>query len=165
MEYHLDERRVRNFWKKVIKTETCWIWVGYIDKIGYGVFGVNPKSIGRAHRYSYELLVGPIPEGLEIDHVCSNRKCVNPAHLEPVTHIVNVRRSKRIGWNMREKTHCPKGHPLSGDNVYRHNGRRHCRKCNYENSKRWRLENPEKVRECAKKSRDKRRISRIKAAS
>lgn len=77
-----------------------------------------------AHRVVYETVVGPVPEGLELDHLCRNRGCVNPAHLEPVTHQENMRRGH---WGM--KTHCPQGHPYEGDNLVRDGHSRICRWC------------------------------------
>jgi hypothetical protein len=94
--YHSQEER---FWPKVDKTETCWLWVGAIGTGGYGNFYIS--SVGRrirsvrAHRWAYEHLVGSIPDGLDLDHLCRNRACVNPAHLEPVTRRVNLRRGIR----------------------------------------------------------------------
>ena len=88
------------FWPKVDKTETCWIWIGAIGTGGYGNFWVGPDRLSdrmRAHRFAYESMVGPIPEGLDLDHLCRNRACVNPAHLEPVTRRVNLRRGVRSG--------------------------------------------------------------------
>ena len=82
------------FWSKVEKTETCWIWRGARDDKGYGSLGINGKIL-RAHRVSYEWLIGPIPEGLVLDHLCRVPPCVNPAHLEPVTQGENSRRGIR----------------------------------------------------------------------
>ena len=82
----------------------------------------------KAHRVSWELLVGPIPEGLELDHLCRNHGCVNPDHLEPVTHAVNVRRG-RGGTSWAQKKHCPQGHPYDDANTYLYRGRRSCREC------------------------------------
>jgi HNH endonuclease len=80
------------FWAKVDKTESCWLWTGALAK-GYGQFGGTRKQRIQAHRWAYQELVGSIPEGLELDHLCRVRRCVNPAHLEPVTHSVNIMRS------------------------------------------------------------------------
>lgn len=82
------------FWKKIHKTDGCWFWTGCCNAGGYGIFGVTfngrQTQMG-AHRYSYELLIGPIPEGLVLHHLCHNRPCVNPAHLEPITISENAR--------------------------------------------------------------------------
>jgi HNH endonuclease len=127
------------FWRKVEKTEACWLWTAHISPSGYGIFKYDgtPKN---AHRYAYQLLVGPIPEGLEIDHLCRVRNCVNPEHLEAVTHLENVRRGVYVAMPIltrinAEKTHCKYGHPFSGNNLivrkYGNNGktRRECRTC------------------------------------
>lgn len=82
----------------------CWPWLGSQNDKGYGSACIQGRC-GRAHRLIYEFLVGPVPQGLELDHLCRNRLCVNPAHMEPVTHRENVRRAKI-------KTHCKFGHPL-----------------------------------------------------
>lgn len=82
------------FWEKVDRRgeDDCWLWTGALQK-GYGhMLGVRGKSL-RAHRVAYELLVGRIPDGCELDHLCRNPKCVNPAHLEPVSHAENIRRA------------------------------------------------------------------------
>jgi len=94
----------------------CWVWSSYIDPAGYGRFSLGGEAC-YAHRVSYEMKIGPIPNGLELDHLCRVRHCVNPAHLEPVIHQVNVSRG-RAGWNSRAKVRCPKGHPYSGNNIY-----------------------------------------------
>lgn len=89
------------FWRKVVKTETCWVWRGALDDLGYGRFSVGRTGSSpfrrqvRAHRYAWELDRGPIPEGLVIDHLCGRRSCVNPDHLEPVTIEENTRRGGR----------------------------------------------------------------------
>lgn len=85
--YDIEER----FWSKVAKTSTCWLWGGSVRANGYGVFSFQARTM-LAHRYAYELLSGPIPTGLVIDHLCRVRNCVNPAHLEAVTQSENVRR-------------------------------------------------------------------------
>lgn len=100
----------------------CWPWPGMWDVWGYGRVGVNGHQRG-AHRAVYELMVGPVPDGLELDHLCRFRACVNPDHLEPVTHAENVRRI-----HVRQ-THCLYGHEFNEVNTrYRGNARR-CRVC------------------------------------
>lgn len=122
------------FWANVDRRgpDECWEWTGGKISAGYGHLIIS-KAEGshRAHRYSYELLVGPIPDGLEIDHLCENRACVNPAHLEAVTHQTNMVRASTslVGINAR-KTHCPRGHEYSPGNTYvQPNGGRRCREC------------------------------------
>lgn len=110
----------------------CWIWAASKIKQGYGQTsykGVRCSS----HRLVYTLLIGPIPEGLHLDHVkargCRSRACCNPAHLEPVTCLENIRRGE-TGATNREKTHCPQGHPYDGDNLsVRPGGQRVCLAC------------------------------------
>jgi len=129
------------FWEKVDKTETCWNWMGYLFR-GYGRFHADPELI--AHRFAYELLVGPIPEGMTLDHLCHNadptcaggptcahRRCVNPVHLEPVTSPENSSRRN-------PRTHCPAGHPYSEANTYHHpRGDLVCLICRREASRRY----------------------------
>jgi hypothetical protein len=118
------------FWVKVQKSDGCWTWTGATQAGGYGRFMVasNPRTLVLAHRYSYEQLVGPIEGDLTIDHLCRNRSCVNPAHLEPVTREENALRANRnVG-----KTHCDRGHEFTEANTYRAPSRpavRGCREC------------------------------------
>lgn len=117
----------------------CWNWKGHVKARGYGTFGVKISrgkwiTTALAHRVSYILFVGKIPDGLTLDHLCRNRNCVNPAHLEPVTSKINSLRGQSFAANNARKTNCPKGHPLSGYNLKfdrRPNGKvaRRCRKC------------------------------------
>ena len=104
---------------------TCWNWTGAIHIKGYGQFrrrGIN----WRAHRLVYEWFVGLIPEGMTLDHLCRNKRCVNPDHLEVTTNEENTRRS----WKFRVRpTHCHNGHPFDEENTYLNSGRRHCRAC------------------------------------
>lgn len=93
----------------------CWLWSAAVNKGGYGIFRANGKS-SVAHRITYEMHIGKIPEGLVLDHQCRVRCCVNPAHLEPVTNRVNCRRGD-CGKHHKERTCCPKGHPYSDQNV------------------------------------------------
>lgn len=95
----------------------CWLWIGSDDgKNGYGKIMVNGVR-ERAHRASWEMFRGPVPDGHEIDHLCRIPCCVNPNHLEPVLPVENRRRGK-LGILREPKTHCPHGHPYSGDNLY-----------------------------------------------
>lgn len=120
--------------KITINAETgCWEWTGYRFQDGYG--GIkNGRSWRVAHRVLYELLVGRVPLGLQLDHLCRVRHCVNPQHLEPVTASENVRRGMgptRSAERMLARTHCPAGHPYAGENLYLDpRGRRYCRTCN-----------------------------------
>lgn len=102
----------------------CWLWTGALNGKGYGQIGVEGRSRS-THRVAYEALVGPIPDGLQLDHLCRVRHCANPEHLEPVTGAENLARSPLMG----SKTHCLRGHPLSGFNVIRNGNRRYCREC------------------------------------
>lgn len=109
----------------------CWEWQGYNNSQGYGRIRVNGRDIS-THRASYEIFVGPIPIELELDHLCRNRSCMNPAHLEPVSHAENVSRGTS-GHRSRSKTHCPQGHPYTDGNVHVDTrGARRCRQCGRE---------------------------------
>ncbi len=120
--------------------DECWTWQGFKPERGYPVFVYKTEGECRskgAHRAVYELLVGPIPEGLVLDHTCRNVTCVNPAHLEPVTQRENLHRSENyIGVNAR-KTHCIHGHEFTVENTYHppgRPGRRNCRTCLHANA-------------------------------
>jgi len=136
---------LRRFWS-LIEVSDCWDWRGRIDRDGYGRYG---KRGVLAHRVTWTLLVGPIPDGYHVDHLCRNKGCVNPDHLEPVTAGTNVRRTppgmkgrhhNRV--NSR-KTECMRGHPLSGQNLYvTPSGYRNCKTCRREANRAFVLKRP-----------------------
>jgi hypothetical protein len=119
------------FWKKVRKTDSCWLWVGCILKAGYGQFALPGGKRLYAHRICYEIYKGKIPKGLVLDHLCRVPSCVNPDHLEAVTMKVNILRGETITSMNSKKIHCLRGHKLSGKNLYHAPGdtRRRCRLC------------------------------------
>lgn len=126
-----------------VHTGGCWIWTNVVGMYGYGQHSVDRRSV-TAHRWAYEHYVGPIPENITLDHLCHtrdescrggpgclHRRCVNPAHLEPVTMRENLSRSSNAPATLNtQKTHCPQGHAYAGDNlVIDEKGRRRCRDC------------------------------------
>lgn len=125
------------FWIKVKKTETCWNWVGVKSTGGYGRLNIKGEMI-QAHRISYEDKYGKILSKMEIDHLCRNRLCVNPDHLEAVTGKVNKLRGTSPAAICARKTVCVRGHLLSIDNLYEwglKRGMRSCIKCSLIRSK------------------------------
>lgn len=131
----MDGIREDLFWAKVDRhgPSGCWLWLAADNGAGYGMFYVRSSGIRRgilAHRLAYELLVGPIPDGLQLDHLCRNTICVNPAHLEPVTPRENCRRGVSPTAINGRKTLCVHGHEFTPENTYVYpNGRRRCRAC------------------------------------
>jgi hypothetical protein len=134
----------------------CWVWEGPIQIGGYGSWtGYKPKRTRVAHRWSYEALAGPVPEGLDLDHLCHDagvcpggttcphRRCVNPQHLRPATRKENMARG-----HWATKTHCPKGHPYVEENTYRSKtGARTCRICHSAWMARWYQTNHAAIRQ------------------
>lgn len=106
----LDDLRL---WRKIVVLEDCWEWVGATDDKGYGRIAIGGKKM-LAHRVMYETEHGPIPPGLELDHLCRNRRCVKPSHMEAVTHRENCLRGFGVGAMAARRTHCKHGHPLDG---------------------------------------------------
>ena len=143
----IDDKITARFWRKVDKAGPvpghrpelgeCWVWTAALNASGYGTFGVARRGV-LAHRWSYTAFVGPIPGGLLIDHLCRNRACVNPGHMEPATRAENNHRSLtgRRGHEQRSRTHCPQGHPYDEANTYpRPDGGRNCRACGREHAR------------------------------
>lgn len=139
---------VERFWAKVDKRSDCWLWTASVSRGGYGQFNSwldGRHRLWRAHRYAYEQIVGPIPDGLTLDHLChtydracpggttcAHRRCVNPAHLEPVPSVVNKMRGLSIPALRGRQTECLNGHPLTAENTYQPPKRpaaRYCRTC------------------------------------
>lgn len=131
------------FWAKVNKHGSlpnshselgwCWLWIACCDKDGYGQFSSAPYASQRAHRIAYEMAYGPIPAGLEIDHLCQTRRCVNPAHLEATSGRTNTLRSRSVSARYAARTHCDNGHPYDDANTrVDGNRRRTCRACDRE---------------------------------
>lgn len=108
----------------------CWNFTGCLTDDGYGKFGVGRRVL-RAHRVAYQLMVGEIPLGLDIDHLCRNTRCINPAHMEPVTRRENIRRRTAA------KVACAQGHPFDDANTAIYEGRRVCRACDRASSARY----------------------------
>jgi hypothetical protein len=110
------------FWEKVQKSDGCWEWTAYRNQDGYGQFSAVGRRVIGAHRFAYELLVGEIPDGLHLDHLCRNPACVRPEHLEPVTPKVNTQRGI-LGFDhpmqrtALSATHCPHGHEFTEANT------------------------------------------------
>lgn len=143
MRSRLAKPELERFLEKIeIAPNGCWEWSGARTK-GYGKFAAGrtvdkTRRIVLAHRFAYEAFKGPIPEGLEPDHLCRNHGCVNPDHLEVVTRLENVRRGEVRNSNRRRGeaiSHCPKGHPYDKANTYiRKDGSRQCRACRRESN-------------------------------
>ena len=145
----MDKRTLLRFIGFLLDTEECWLWYGAKNAKGYGCFRKSKdRSMYYAHRIAYEYFVGEIPEGWVIDHLCENKSCVNPYHLEAVTVQVNSSRNG-FGWGSkhtaplprakrRSKDKCHRGHSLKGKNLYiTPNGRRQCLACRRAAHKKW----------------------------
>lgn len=121
------------FWAKVdvpYQPSCCWEWLGGVDAGGYGRCSPNKHMTRVAYRVSYTLLIGPIPLDMQIDHLCRNPRCVNPDHLQIVDSMTNNRRGFSPTSLNAKKTHCPRGHSYSGENLgLNRNGSRYCKSC------------------------------------
>jgi HNH endonuclease len=138
--------------KFVVRERGCWEWIGAKTEKGYG-YMAKTGTTKYAHRISYWFHLGEIPDGLQPDHVCRNRACINPSHLEPVTSGENTRRGSSVAVKLSIRS-CAKGHPFDGRNtgIRGATGHRYCKQCHREHSARFRLSNPAKWREIKKNS-------------
>lgn len=142
-------KRLQLFFDKVkVDPETgCWLWQGYVTVHGYGQFWNGDRLVG-AHVFGYEAHKGPVPDGLDLDHLCRVRRCVNPDHLEAVTRRENLLRGLTIPAAKAAQTHCEHGHEFTEANTYRGaNGKRSCRICRRDGSAQWAATNRERRRE------------------
>ena len=117
----------RRVFPRIREVGSCWEWSGAKSK-GYGIVGYRQKNV-YLHRLMYELRFGPIPRGLTIDHLCRNRACCNPEHMEVVTAGENTLRGETLTRANKAKTHCPRGHAYDSANTYRMRHSRYCKKC------------------------------------
>jgi hypothetical protein len=141
----------------------CWLWIGCIGADGYGKTLYQGRHM-KAHRVAYLLHVGPIPDGCHLHHVCQTRACVNPLHLRPLTPRDHLREGDTWQKKNAEKTHCPSGHLLSGENLaINSKGSRVCRECGRRRAQEWRARNLELARELGRLSDAKRRDKRQQA--
>jgi hypothetical protein len=127
------------FWTKVKIVAECWEWQGFVDPNGYGQFYPTHTKNELAHIYAYKFVYDIVPEGLVIDHLCRNRKCVNPFHLEAVTQRVNTLRGIGPSALNAVKTHCPQGHPYDEANTWVNpkKNERICRECSRQRYRKW----------------------------
>lgn len=127
-----SEQVAKKFWASVDKSANCWNWIGWLDSHGYGTLHFGYKH-HRAHRISFEIHGGTLDQSMVLDHLCRNRKCVNPDHLEQVTNVENVMRGVSGPAINATKTHCKEGHELLGSNLYVDtsckNPKRKCKTC------------------------------------
>lgn len=125
----LSDSALARFWAALDATGECWLWTRAVATNGYARFSVGQTRTA-AHRVAYEHYVGRVPDGMQLDHLCRMRRCVNPLHLEPVSSRENLLRAERtLAAINRAKTECRNGHELVGDNIKHKAGARACRTC------------------------------------
>lgn len=153
MEYMANNRNTieKALWDKVTVTGFCWLFEGWVDKEGYGYARFDLKA-QRVHKLAYEQLIGPVPDGLHLDHLCRVRHCVNPDHLEPVTPRENLMRGFTHARVNAEKSHCKNGHEFTPENTLQDDKQRYCRACARDKQKR--LNSPERRAYRAMKARE-----------
>lgn len=121
--------------QRYVETDGCWLWTGTVTPEGYGQISGYIDEIFRmlsAHKLIYEAVLGKVPSGMHLDHLCRNRSCVNPAHMEIVTPRENILRGIGPSAVNALKTRCKRGHPLQGENLYvDRRGKRECRNCRF----------------------------------
>lgn len=139
----LPERMAR--FERELGPDACWIWPGYVSPIGYGLSSIGGRR-DYVHRLAYEIAKGAIPSGLHIDHLCMDRRCFNPRHLEAVTMRENTLRGRAS----RRRDTCPQGHPYDEDNTGYTVGRRYCKACNRLRVRRHHREGPNGLRNQSK---------------
>lgn len=138
-----DKKDLERFIAKIDFSENCWTWTNKLDN-GYGRFWLNNK-LELSHRFAWLIWAGQIPANKQLDHLCRNRACVNPAHLEPVSIKENVLRGLGTSAQNARKIECSKGHQLTGYNLYlRKNGARACRTCSVNRTRQYRGQKNEK---------------------
>lgn len=116
------------FWSAIHKTESCWLWTAARSTAGYGRVQWKGR-LQQAHRVAYEMAYGPIPDGLDLDHLCRNRACVRPTHLDPVTRQVNLLRGETVPAALVSRTECRHGHKFTPENTYMWRNARYCVTC------------------------------------
>lgn len=139
----LTDVEIRRVLNSIQFKNGCWEWRGADNGAGYGKTYIG-KRTRYAHRIVYEIFKGPIPRGLQLDHLCRNRKCVKPSHLEAVTARENILRGEGASARNSQKTHCPYGHEYTEKNTYVYGRWRQCRACRKRRKKEWIQQQSEK---------------------